>query len=80
VQLGFQKNTGFHNFIFVVRSTADCFNGKGSSVYAAGRDISKQYDTMLHNDLFEAIVNTCMPSRIVYLLMELYGKPFLKVR
>jgi hypothetical protein len=42
-QFGFKKHFGCGNAKFVVRSTMDYFNDRGSTVYTAALDVSKAY-------------------------------------
>ena len=80
LQFGFKPKLGCSNAIFVVRTTIDYFIDRGSTIYAASLDISKAFDRVNHLKLFESLSRTGLPSWILVILINWYGKLSVVVR
>jgi len=80
LQFGFKRGMGCTEAIFALRTTVDHFTNNGSSIFMASLDIKKAFDSVVHNKLFDSLLQAGIPSPIVSLLENWYSKLFVKVR
>lgn len=80
LQFGFKPKLGCSNALFAFRTTIDYFIDRGSTIYAASLDISKAFDRVNHLKLFESLSRTGLPSWILVILINWYGKLSVVVR
>ena len=80
LQFGFKPKLGCSNAIFALSTTVNHFRDRGSAVYAALLDISKAFDRVNHLKLFESLSKTGLPTWLLVILINWYGKLTVAVR
>jgi len=80
LQFGFKSAVGCPQAVFTLRMVIEYFNSRGSTVYAAALDISKAFDTVCHSQLFRSLIKAGIPTWIVLLIINWYGKLMVAVR
>lgn len=80
LQFGFKRDISCADAIFVLRTTVDYFNARGSTMYLASLDIKKAFDTVNHEKLFISIAKTGVPQPVIEVLRNWYNKLFVSVR
>jgi hypothetical protein len=64
-QFGFKKGLGCSNAIFALCNTLDYFVDRGSTVYTAALDVSKDFDSVSHFRPFTAQLHTGCPVALL---------------
>ena len=80
LQFGFKKNSSCSHALFVLSQVVNYFSSHGSTVYMASLDASKAFDRVNHIKLFEKLIARGLPSYIIKVLIDWYGKIFSVVR
>ena len=66
-----------HCFLYRV---VDYFSTHGSTVYMASLDASKAFDRVNHIKLFNRLIDRGLPSHVIKILINWYGKIFCTVK
>ena len=80
LQFGFKRDSSCSDAIFVLRTSVEYFNSKGSTVFLASLDIRKAFDSVVHDKLFDSLKNAGLPQAIIDVLRNWYGKLVVNVR
>ena len=73
-------NSGCSHALFVLSQVVDYFSTHGSTVYMASLDASKAFDRVNHIKLFKMLIDRGLPSHVIKVLIDWYGKIFCAVR
>jgi Reverse transcriptase (RNA-dependent DNA polymerase) len=68
LQLGFKRGVGCADAIFTLKSVISNFTGGGSSICVASLDISKAFDKVIHNKLYNSLLAAGVPFIVVKVL------------
>jgi len=73
-QFGFKKNVGCSNAIYSLRKTIEYFNSRGSTVNICSMDLSKAFDKINFNMLFNKLMDRKVPRFFIEILISWYEK------
>ena len=73
LQYGFRSKFGCADAIFTMRQVVDHFTSRGSMVYAAALDISKDFDSVSHQKLMATMEQAGIPCWIIQLKSNWYS-------
>ena len=62
LQLGFKRDSSCSDALFMLRTSVEYFNSKGSTVFLASLDIRKAFDSVAHDKLFDSFKKAGKPS------------------
>ncbi|KAJ2951199.1 hypothetical protein O0L34_g5592 [Tuta absoluta] len=79
-QFGFRANLSTDLAIFALKNTVKSYLKCKTSVYACFLDLSKAFDTLNYNTLWNKLRNTCVPGQITNLLEYWYNHQDNQVR
>ena len=79
LQFRFKNNSGCSHALFVLSQVVDYFSTHGSTVYMVSLDASKAFDHVNHVKLFKTLIDRVLPSCIIIMLINWYGKLFCTV-
>jgi hypothetical protein len=80
LQFGFKKQVGCMSAIFALRQCIEYFVNGGSAVFMAALDAKKAFDRVHHIKLLNRLCDVGVPTQLVRLLMNWYGKIFAMVK
>ena len=80
LQFGFKRDSSCADAIFMLRTSVEYFNSKGSTVFLASLDIKKAFDSVNHDKLFDCLKNAGLPQVFIGLLHNWYSKIVVNVR
>ena len=70
--LAYQRKTSTSHALYMLRSTVDYFNNRGSKVFVAFLDCTKAFDRISHYGLFTHLINRKIPLCILLCLIFWY--------
>ena len=73
LQFGFKNKTSSSHPLFVLKSTIDYFNSKGTNVYVTFLDCTKAFDRISHDGLFLKLIARKVPLCILLCLLFWYS-------
>ena len=79
-QFGFKKNVGCRDAIFALKSVVNYYTSNGSTVSICSIDITRAFDCVSHNKLWEIMSNLGFPSYIINILSDWYDKIWFTVK
>ena len=79
-QFGFRKQSSCLTAITVVKETILKYNSAGSNVHVASIDLSKAFDKVSHNLLYEKLCNTRLPKIIIRIVHYILSNTFVNVK
>jgi len=80
LRFGFKKNSVCSHALFVLSQVVVYFSTHGSTVYMASLDASKAFDRVNHIKLFNRLIDRGLPSHVIKILINWYGKIFCTVK
>ena len=75
-----KKNTGCQNAIYTLKKTVDYFTSRNATVNLCVVDLTKAFDRVSHEILFEKLIAKGVPLFIILVLVNWYDKLFSVVK
>ena len=79
-QFGFKKNVGCRDVISALKSVVNYYTSNGSTVSICSLDITRAFDCVSHNKLWEIMSNLGFPCYIINILSDWYDKIWFTVK
>ena len=79
-QFGYRKDTSCLSAIAVVKETILKYNAEKSNVHCASIDLSKAFDKINHNTLFEKLSRSTLNPQVIELLRAMYDNAYVHTK